>query len=947
MTKAGCAKVPDFQRAPSPGAVCAGDLGAHYGPFPSDIGRLMTLAPGTRLGPYEILAPLGAGGMGEVYRARDTRLDRTVAVKVLPSHLAASPELRQRFEREARAVSALNHPHICTLHDVGHQDGVDFLVMELIEGETLAQRLEKGPLPTDQLLRCGIEIADALDKAHRSGIVHRDLKPGNVMLTRSGAKLMDFGLARGTGAEGRSRPGSGPINLSQSPTMGSPLTAEGTLVGTFQYMAPEQLEGKEADARTDLFAFGAVLYEMATGKKAFEGKSQASLISAIMSSQPPPTTTVAPLTPPAVDRLVRECLAKDPEERIQSAHDVRLQLEWIRDAGSQAGVPVGHPPEAGRAARRRSRERLAWIAALSLVTLGAVAAVLLARRSGPGPTTIHASLLPPVGVGFSSSTTNPLPLAVSPDGSRVAFCARKGEGPDQLWVRSLDSPDARPLAGTENAQGPFFSPDGRSVGFFANGKLKRVDVTGGPVITLADALDPRAGTWGRDGVILYTPGSEGPVFRVSAEGGPAAEATVLDSTLGESTHRYPVFLPDGRQFLYLARRAGAGSGEEPAIHAAVLGSPKRTRVVGVASNVAYASGHLLYVRGGILVAQPFDSGRLATTGPAVPLVDDLRWDERFSRGVFAASRNGVLAFMTGKAQTRTQLLWLDRSGRKLERVGEPSDYTYGGTPAISPDGGRAAMTILNPDRGFSDVWIVELATGRRRRLTVDEFDHPGCAWSHDGKRVAVNVFQKGRPSVVLRTADGPGADTVISRPVSGWLWPTSASPDGRFILFSDDRGRGGSDILAAPVSGENPPIPVATGPGNEQAGQFSRDGRLVAYTSNESGRDEVYVVTFPEPGGKWQVSQDGGTEPRWSHDGRELFYVDRENRIVSVEVPRAAGGFETGATRPLFQFHGVSNFWRYDVSPDGTRFLVTAPLEDEAPSPVTLMTNWTARLRKQ
>jgi Tol biopolymer transport system component len=902
----------------------------------------MTLTPGTRLGPYEIVAPLGAGGMGEVYRAKDSRLGREVAIKVLPQHLSANPEVRARFEREARTVSALNHPHICVLHDVGREGDTDYLVMELVEGETLAQRLAKEPLSTHEVLKLGVQIAEALGRAHRAGVVHRDLKPGNVMLTKSGAKLMDFGLARATGMAGPAK-GSGVTMaaLTQSPTIAQPLTSEGTIVGTFQYMAPEQLEGKEADARSDLWALGCVLYETATGKRAFEGASQASLISSIMSSQPPPMATVAPLTPPALDRLVRECLAKDPEERIQSAHDVKLQLEWIRDAGSQAGIPVPV------AARRRSRERLGWIASLSVVTLGAVAAVLLLPRAGAGPTTIHASIVPPAGGEFSSTTTNPLPLAVSPDGTQIVFCARTGEGPDMLWARSLDSPDARPLAGTENAEGPFFSPDGRSIGFFASGKLKRVDVTGGPVITLADALDPRAGTWGRDGVILYTPDSEGPVFRVSAEGGPAAEATALDTTLGVSTHRYPVFLPDGRHFLYLARRAGAGAGEEPAIYAASLGSPKRTRVVGVASNVVYASGQLLYVRGGILVAQPFDVGRLATTGPAVPLVDDLRWDERFSRGAFAASHNGVLAFMTGKAQTRTQLLWLDRSGRRLERVGEAADYTYGGTPAISPDGGRAAMAILNPDRGTSDVWIVDLAAGRRRRLTVDDADHPGCAWSHDGKRVVVNFGGGSRGSVplVLRTVDGPGVDTVLTQP--GWLWPSSASPDGRFILYSDGRGRGGSDILAAPASGASPPIPVAAGPGFEALGQFSRDGRLVAYSSNESGRNEVYVVTFPEPGGKWQVSQDGGSEPRWSRDGRELCYVDRENRILSVEVTTSPSGFETGAVRPLFQFHAAGGFWRYDVSPDGLRLLVTVPPEDEASSPVTLMTNWTAKLRKR
>jgi len=904
------------------------------------------LAPGTSLGPYRILAPLGAGGMGEVYRAHDTRLGRDVAVKVLSPHLAATPEVRARFEREARTISQLNHAHICTLYDIGHQDGTDYLVMELLDGETLAHRLEKGALPVADVLALGAQIADALARAHHAGVVHRDLKPGNVMLTKSGAKLMDFGLARAAGLA------AAPGVMTESPTVSRPLTAEGTIVGTFQYMAPEQLEGKEADPRTDLWALGCVLYEMATGQRAFEGASQASLISSIMKDEPRPMGALEPdpaspgAPPPALDRIVRECLAKDPEERIQSAHDVRLQLEWIREADSRADVPCGYPSEASRASRRPSRERLAWIASLSVVTLGMLVAVLLLLRSGAGPETIYASLVAPAGGEFSSSYANPLPLAVSPDGAQIVFCARKGEGPDVLWVRSLDSPDARPLPGTENAHGPFFSPDGRSIGFFAEAKLKRVDIAGGSAITLADARDPRGGTWGRDGMILYATTGEGPIFRVAADGGRAAEVTALDTTLGESTHRYPVFLPDGRHFLYLARRGGTGAGEEAAIYAADLGSPDRTLVVGVASNVVYAAGHLLYAREGSLVAQPFDTGRLATTGPTVPLVEDLQWDERFSRGVFAASRNGVLAFMTGKARTRTQLLWLDRSGRRLERVGEAADYTYGGTPAISPDGGRAAMGILNPERGNSGIWIVDLATGRRRKLTVDDADHPGCAWSHDGRRVVVDQGAAGQQPVplVLRTVDGPGVDTVTMR--AGWLWPRSASPDGRFILFDVNPGIT-SDILAAPVSGKGPPIPVAAGPAYELTGQFSRDGRLVAYTSDESGRDEVYVVSFPVPGGKWQVSQDGGSEPRWSRDGRELFYVDRENWISSVGVVASPSGFETGAVRQLFQLHTAGGDWRYDVSPDGSRFLVTVPQEEKASPTVSLMTNWPALLRKK
>jgi eukaryotic-like serine/threonine-protein kinase len=898
----------------------------------------MPLTAGSRLGTYEVLEPLGSGGMGEVFRARDSRLGRDVAIKALPEAFALDPDRLARFEREARLLASLSDPNIAGIHGLEEVDGRRYLVLECVEGPTLAERLATGPLPLEEALEVCRQIAAGVEAAHESGVVHRDLKPGNVKLTPRGeVKVLDFGLAKGGGATGD---GSGP-NLSASPTLPYGATLAGVILGTAAYMSPEQARGRLVDRRTDIWSFGCVLFECLTGRPLFEGETVSDLIARILQTEPD-WSALPPATPPRVRALLARCLRRDPRERLRDIGDARIELaEVIAGRGADpgaapaaAGVPVPAP---------RWRRTLPWaLAALAFVA--AIASALVAGGPRAKPVPIHASLLPPAGSEFSSSWTNPQPLAVAPDGSLLVFCARSGEGADRLWVRGTGSPDARPLAGTEDASSPFFSPDGHSIGFFANGKLKRVDVAGGPVITLADANDPRGGTWGRDGVILFTADSEGPVSRISAEGGAVSAVTALDTTLRETTHRYPSFLPDGRHFLYLARRVGAGAGEGPAIYAASLDRSRRTRVLGVASNVICASGHLLYVRGGILVAQPFDPGRLATTGPAVPLVDDLRWDERFSRGVFAASRNGLLAFMTGRAQTRTQLRWLDRNGHGLDRIGEAVDYTYGGSPLISPDGGRAAMAVLNPDRGTSDVFVVELATGRRIRVTVDESDHPGCAWMPDGRQVVVNDAH-GACSLVMRAVGGTGADTVLTRP--GWLWPTSATPDGRFVLFSDNRGQGGSDLLAAPVTGTEPPVPVAVGPAYEQSGQFSAEGRLVAYSSNESGRPEVYVVTFPGAGGKWQVSQDGGSEPRWGRDGRELFYVDRENRIISVEVLRSPSGFQAGAIRPLFQFHGAGGNWRYDVSADGSRFLVTVPPQDEAAPPVTLMTDWTARLGKR
>src|SRR5262249_36604381 len=498
----------------------------------------MTLAEGSQLGPYQILSPVGAGGMGEVYRAKDTRLDRIVAIKVLPSHLSENAEIRQRFDREPKTISSLSHPHICALHDVRHQHGTDYLVMEFLEGESRADRLAKGPLPTEQALRYGIQIADALDRAHRQGIVHRDLKPGNVMLTKSGVKLVDFGLAKLAAA--------GPVasSLSILPTQaGANLTQDGTILGTFQYMSPEQLEGKEAGARSDIFAFGAVLYEMATGNKAFAGKSQASLIAAILDSQPAPISTVQPMSPPALDRVVQTCLAKDPDDRWQTAHDVMLELKWIAEGGSQAGVP------APVAARRVQRERTAWIAAALFAAAALALATLYFATPRRGDRIVRTSILPPSKTVYRSVGESAGPPAISPDGLTLAFTASDTPGRSQLWVRSFDAAAPRALPGTEGAMYPFWSPDSKSIGFFCSGKLKKVDAAGGPVLTICDAADGRGGTWGRDGVIVFEPHFREPLARVSASGGPVTAGTKLDESRRETTHRFPFFLPDGKHLL--------------------------------------------------------------------------------------------------------------------------------------------------------------------------------------------------------------------------------------------------------------------------------------------------------------------------------------------------------------------------------------------------------------
>jgi len=870
----------------------------------------MGLPPGTKLGPYQVLAPLGAGGMGEVYKARDTRLERTVAIKVLPQHLSASLEVRQRFEREARTISQLSHPHICALYDVGNQDGVEYLVMEYLEGETLAERLLKGSLPIHQTLRYGIEIADALDKAHRQGIVHRDLKPGNVMLTKSGVKLLDFGLAKAV------QPSTPASALTSLPTEGPALTAEGTIVGTFQYMAPEQLEARESDARTDIFAFGAVLYEMATGQKAFSGVSRASLIGAILKDEPPLISTVQPMSPPALDRVVKRCLAKDPEDRWQNAADLASELEWIGESASQKGIAVSVAPR-----------RLSWLpwAIAALAALVAVGTLLRPRRSeAPAAARMVLSILPPQGVAWTDW------FALSPDGRRLALVG-SNEGRMQIWMRRLDEEEARPVAGTGDAESPFWSPDGRSLAFFAQRKLKRIELESGAVQVLCDAGLGRGGAWNREGVILFAGGTLGAISRVAASGGAPVAATKLDLTRGDLIHRFPQFLPDGRRFLVFVSTA------KPETTGIYLGSleSQELKLIGPSQEAGQFAppDRLLYARGDALVAQRLDLGRAKPVGEPETLLRQVDVAElaTFLR-LFSASQNGSVAFRD--AGYERPLVWFDRRGNitgRTSAVAGPRGFS------LSPDEELAAYTTGT--QTASDVWILDLKRDVSTKLTLGTVT-VGPVFSRDGRFLYYRSFLRNRFEIRRKSLRSGGPDETLFEG-NAFDSPADETPDGKTLIVQSVRGS--LDIQALPLEGDRKLVPVLTTEFSERGSRLSPNGRWLAYCSDDSGRFEVYVRRFPVTEEKWQVSTRGGIWPYWRGDGKEIYYVGLD--AVLMAVPISAGQtFSVGSPESLFQTR--LRVWtvprQYVASRDGQRFLMIYPTQDPATSPMNVLLNWQA-----
>jgi Tol biopolymer transport system component len=889
--------------------------------------KRMGLTSGSKLGPYEIVSPLGAGGMGEVYRAHDSRLGRDVAIKVLPEDLSSNPDLKARFEREARAISALSHPHICHLYDVGSQDGTDYLVMELLEGESLQRRLERGPLPVSQALQCAIEIAEALDKAHKSGIVHRDLKPGNVMLTKSGTKLLDFGLAKPVQGLGAMASGS-------MATMSRPLTQEGKIVGTFQYMAPEQVQGQEADARTDIFALGAVLYEMLTGKRAFAGKTQISVMSAILEKEPEPISAVQPLTPQALDHVVQRALAKDPEERWQSAADVKAELKWIATAGK--------PPEPAKArAQNRAVPALAAACVLLLAGLG-VAIFLVPKQSAPA-VEVRALIPAPEKTDFQLMDDDAAgPVVISPDGTNIAFTARDDEGRSRVWVRNLNGGEARPLNGAEGGTYPFWSPDGKWLGFFANGKLKKSPIDSGPVLELAEAPRGRGGSWGTNNLILFVPEPTKAVFVVGASGGAARAVTTIDHEL-HTTHRWPVWLADGKRFLYLASSHGnPAANEHNGIYLAWLDGKKERMLMPADSNAVVAPGYLLCVQSNILMAVPFNERSGELNGDAVAVAQDVNHNPGTWRSAFDVSPAGVLVYQGGNTAKPSQLLWLSPASKAATKAAENDNYR---DLSLSPDGHRLAVTIGAP---HAELWIYDLARGVKTRLTfTDSGFISRVAWAPDGGRIAFSEVGSSGSRMYFKAAGGSGKQEelvsagTVRDTIDDW------SKDGQYLLYHAAVSPGPFGLYVLPMKGERKPRLFLQSAFMPTLGaHFSPDSKWVAYLSTESGAIEAYVTSFPDANGKWLVSSDGARSVHWFPDGQALLYERMDGTLVKVPFAVHGNNVEIGVARPYVNARPrVTTYGEtWDVAADG-RVIVNADIV-ESTHAINVVVNWTAGLKK-
>jgi eukaryotic-like serine/threonine-protein kinase len=892
----------------------------------------MPLAANTHLGPYEIIAPLGAGGMGEVYRARDQKLGRDVALKVLPAAFASDPERMARFRREAQVLASLNHPRIGAIYGFEDSGNTHALVMELIEGPTLADRIARGAIPPDEALPIAQEIAEALEAAHERGIVHRDLKPSNIKITPDGnVKVLDFGLAKAIEGDSSS------TDIHNSPTITSMATQAGVILGTAAYMSPEQAKGKPVDRRTDIWAFGCVFFEMLTATRPFEGETVSDALAAVIRAEPDWSLLTAN-TPQTIRNLLQRCLRKDPKQRLQSIGDARIEIEEIL-----SGAPQEAPL---KVAESRVRRILPWgIAFAAVILAGLFAAWYFARKPEPLPAIVSQIAAPP-NTRFVFAGINAGPPILSPDGERLAFSAVGSDGRQLLWVRPFNSAAAKPLDGTDGAAFPFWSADSRSLGFFAKGKLNRIEASGGPPLALCDIATGRGGTWGADGTILFTPNVTSPVFRIAASGGTPQPVTTLNGSLNERSHRWPQFLPDHKHFLFFAQKAVVGNG---GVYVASLdgGAPKL--IMQNDSNAAYSMpGYLLFVRQGILMAQRFGASQLRLDGDAVPLVEHVGVNAITGRAIFAVSETGIMVYDAGNATGDTdRLVWYDRTGKQIEATGTSGLYLE---PSVSADGSKLAISGLPGGTGNLSIWLFDLARATKTRLTFPPSSDRQPNWAPDGKSVAFVSNLNGPPHIYLNASDGTGTPTALTVDDASEFAPRFTA-DGRYLLFERlaEQPNSRREIWGVLLSGDRKAFPVIQNQYDLYGPALSPDGKWLAYESRESGRPEICVIPFLHGAGKWEVSTAGGLQPRWRRDGRELFYLSTDNKIMSAEITEQGSSLLIGKVQSLFQVDPVpfAGGSPYDVTGDGKKFVVAGLASSQASEPLTLVVNWAALIKQK
>ena len=882
----------------------------------------MTLTSGTKLGPYEVVAPAGAGGMGEVYRARDTRLNRDVAVKILPAAFARDEQRMRRFQQEAQAVAALNHPNILAIHDFGEHNGSPYIVTEFLEGETLRVRLGPGALPVRKASEYAEQIARGLAAAHEKGIVHRDLKPENIFVTREGrVKVLDFGLAKLVPQEG--------ALAADAATLAS-QTEPGVVMGTVGYMSPEQVKGLAADHRSDLFSFGAILYEMLSGKRAFHGDSSVETMSAILKQDPPELTEMNRTVPAPLERIVRHSLEKNPEERFQSARDVAFALGALSDSSSSTSRAV-------TVANRRAWRRWVRLAA-EVVLVGIALSLFLTRHSEKPAPSLLGSVLPPPGDGFWANITQP--AAISPDGKFLAIIAMR-DGHTQLWLRKMDASEAQPIAGSEDAANPFWSPDSRYIGFFVPGKLKKADISGGAVSDICAAgTFSMGGAWSSRGVIVF--GTIADVLRrVPDSGGTPERIPGTDLSSDALGQYWPMFLPDGNHLMYLEWRYATPESHENTVWLGSMDGEKARRLPLTSTNTQYAGGHVLFSQGGDLFAQRFDLARLQLSGPAVPVARNIQYDTFFDNGAFTVSETGTLVYGNAGIGVDSELTWMDRSGKAMGVLGDPRHFE---AQSISPDGKRVAVVVKDA-RNREKIWVYDVDRGTRIPVVNEESGSALYApvWSPDGRRVAYRDTVGRASGVFAHASDGSGVEEPIGARQEGVITLEDWSPDGQRLAVTRTKFRGTqnwTDTLQVWQVGTGGKTELEIGDASDA--KFSPDGHWLAYSDENSG--EIYVTPFPGPGARIAVSSKGGGGPRWRGDGQELFYVANDLMIISAQVRESANEFRVLASQPLFRLQLPNNVGFYDATRDGKRFLVNTRTYREQSAPLTIVTNWLAQI---